>query len=234
MPEITREAKTAATIPPRGELGIVLVDPLPVVRAGLSMLISQERHFQVLAEASTADEAFAAVRMIGKKDRVLVLVGLGVRGEHDAYWLIRSLREQFPSIATIACGADADQTLISKALFVGADGFVDKNAHPQEFLDALRHAAEGEIVLVGPPPEWLGPIADGLERQRDAKPVLSERECQVLTIAGEGLTAREIGERLGLAERTVTTHLGRIYGKLGVTGRMAAVSTAARAGLVAV
>ncbi len=234
MPEITREAKIAAQIPARPALGIVLVDPLPVVRAGLAALISQEPRFTVVAEASTADEAIKDIRALKKRANVLVLVGLGLHGEHDAYWLIKAIRDEFPSLARVACGADSDQQLISKALFMGADGFVDKNAHPQEFLDALLAAAEGEIVLVGPPPEWLGAIADGVERQREIRPILTERECQVLTIAGEGVTARVIGERLGLAERTVTTHLCRIYGKLGVTGRMAAVAQASRAGLVSV
>lgn len=231
MPEITAAAKRGA-LPPRRPLGVVIADPLPVVRAGLAALISQDRHFTVLAQGSTADEALHSVKDLKQKANVVVLVGLGLHGEHDAYWLIRTLRDEYPTLATIACGADADQLHISRALFVGADGFVDKNAHPEEFLNALLDAADGEIVLVGPPPDWLGPIAEGLERQRDAKPVLSERECQVLTIASEGLTAREIGGRLGLAERTVTTHLSRIYGKLGVSGRVAAVASAARAGLV--
>lgn len=231
MPEITPEIKRGVSVP-RKPLGVVIADPLPVVRAGLAALISQDSHFTVLAQDSSADEAFQSVKNLRQKANVVVLVGLGLHGEHDAYWLIRALRDEFPTLATIACGADADQLLISRALFVGADGFVDKNAHPQEFLDALLGAAEGEIVLVGPPPEWLGPIADDLERQRDEKPVLTERECQVLTVASEGLTAREIGGRLGLAERTVTTHLSRIYGKLGVSSRVAAVTSAARAGLV--
>jgi DNA-binding NarL/FixJ family response regulator len=214
-------------------LGIVLVDNLPVVRAGMSLLISRQQDLEVLAEATSGDEALEAVRSVGRRSRLVILVGLGLEGEHDSFWLIRRLREEFPAYATIGLGAKADQDAISRALFVGADGFVDKTALPSEFLEALKVASEGEMVLVGPPTEWLGSIAEGIERQRDAKPVLTHREWQVLAIASEGLTAKQIGDRLGLAERTVTTHLGRIYGKLGVSGRVAAIASAARAGFVA-
>jgi DNA-binding CsgD family transcriptional regulator len=77
-------------------------------------------------------------------------------------------------------------------------------------------------------------IADGLERRRDIEFVLTRREREVLAIAAEGLTAREIAVRLNVRERTVTTHLSRIYAKLGVGGRLAAVRLAARSGLVSV
>ena len=80
----------------------------------------------------------------------MVLVGLGLDGEQDAFWLIRTLRERFPSHAILGCGANADATTISRALFMGADGFVDKNIDPVEFLQSLRRAADREMVLAGP------------------------------------------------------------------------------------
>ena len=119
----------------------------------------------------------------------------------------------------LAMGANADPTTISRALFVGADGFVDKNVAPAEFLDSIRRSAEREMVLAGPQPGEVGLIAEGLERRRDLDVRLTDRERQVLTIAAEGLTARQIADRLGVRERTITTHLGRIYGKLGVGTR---------------
>ena len=214
-------------------LSVMIVDPLPVVRAGMALLISNRPDLSVIGEASEAAEALERLRKLDSRSGLVVLVGLGLHGEHDAYWLIRALREEFPGAATLACGANADQAAISRALFVGADGFVDKNASAEDFLQALSTAAQGEIVMVGPPEEWLGDIAQGIERQREIEPLLTERELQVLSIAAEGLTAREIAVKLGLAERTVTTHLTRIYGKLGVSGRVAAIASAAKAGLFA-
>src|SRR5687768_5243126 len=117
MREITPELKTAAVLPPRTPLGIVIAEPLPVVRAGIAALIAKEPHFTVVAETSTADETLEAVRNLKKKADVLVLVGLGMHGEHDSYWLIRSMREEFPSLPTIACGSDTEQLLISRSLF---------------------------------------------------------------------------------------------------------------------
>ncbi|MDP9297341.1 MAG: response regulator transcription factor [Actinomycetota bacterium] len=224
------EAPVPAT---RRRLGVVLVDPLPVVRAGISLLIDDRPDMEVLAEAGTADDGIEAILRV-RRTRVVVLVGLGLAGEHDAYWLIRTLRERFPSHAILGCGANADPAVISKALFVGADGFVDKNIDPLVFLQSLRRAADREMVLATPAGTAVGDIVEGIERRRDADVRLTEREREVLKVAAEGLTARQIGTRLGVRERTVTTHLARIYGKLGVGSRMAAIRQASRSGLVSV
>lgn len=216
---------------PKGRLGVVIVDPLPVVRAGLGRLIADRSDLEVLAEAGTAAEALEAIGGL-RGTKVVVLVGLGLDGDKDAYWLIRTLRERFPALAVLACGARAEAMSISRALFMGADGFVDKNVDPAQFLKSVRDALEGEMVLAGPPGELVGVIADGLERRREIETRLTEREREVLSVAAEGLTAREIATRLGVRERTVTTHLGRIYGKLGVGTRVAAIRAAAGFGLV--
>lgn len=224
--------RTVAPKPLR-RLGVILVDPLPVVRAGLGLLIQDQPDLEVVAEAGTAEEAIAAVARV-RRGTVIVLVGMNLDGSHDSFWLIRTIREQFPAMKVLGCGARADALAISRALFVGADGFVDKNIDPAEFLQALRRAADGEMVLAGPPSEWVGAIAEGLDRRREEDTRLTEREREVLNVAAEGLTAKEIAARLGVRERTVTTHLGRIYGKLGVGSRVAAIRAAATSGLVSV
>lgn len=230
-----RPGSTRPVAPPPldGVLGVILVDPLPVVRAGLAMLIEDRSDLRVLSEAGSADEALEALAGVRRRD-VVVLVGLSLVGEHDAYWLIRTIRERYPTLAVLGCGARSEPMAISRALFMGADGYVDKNVDPLEFLDALRRAADREMVLAGPPSEWVGAIAEGIERRREVETRLTERERQVLTVAAEGLTAREIAQRLGVRERTVTTHLGRIYGKLGVGTRVAAIRVASVSGLVTV
>jgi DNA-binding NarL/FixJ family response regulator len=224
---------TKGPAPTRRRMGVVLVDPLPVVRAGLSLLIDDRPDMEVLASVGSADEALEVVSRT-RRTRVVVLVGLGLNGDHDACWLIRTLRERFPSHAILALGANAEPSLISRALFVGADGFVDKNADPVEFLRSLRAAGDGEMVLLAPPSVGVTDLAVGIDRRRDMEMRLTEREREVLTVASEGLTAREIAARLGVRERTVTTHLARIYAKLGVGNRLAAIRLAARSGLVSV
>jgi DNA-binding NarL/FixJ family response regulator len=214
-------------------LGVIVVDPLPVVRAALALMIDDRPDMDVLAEAGTAEEALDALRRI-RRSHVGVLVSLGLEGEHDSYWLIRTIRDHFPGLSVLACGANADPLSISRALFSGADGFLDKSSDPVEFLQSLRKGATGEMVLAGPPTEWMGAIAEGIERRRLVETTLTDREREVLKVAAEGLTARQIASRLGVRERTVTTHLGRIYSKLGVGTRVAAIRMATDAGLVSV
>jgi DNA-binding NarL/FixJ family response regulator len=197
------------------------------------MLVGSEDGTELLAEAGTADEALRSIARV-RRSRVVVLVGLGLDGPHDASWLIREVRERYPFHAVLAVGANADPTTISRALFVGADGFVDKRVEPHEFLASIVRAGEREMVLAGPTSSAVGSIADGIDRRREINAMLTPREREVLAIAAQGLTAREMAERLGVRERTVTTHLGRIYGKLGVGSRLAAVRMAARSGLVSV
>jgi DNA-binding NarL/FixJ family response regulator len=217
---------------PERRLGVILVDPLPVVRAGLGRLLADVPELDVLAEVGTADDALEAIAR-HRSDRAVVLVGLNLEGD-DSYWLIRTIRDLYPALTVLACGAHAEAMSISRALFLGADGFVDKNVDPAEFVSSIRSALAGETVLAGPPTELVGAIADGLEHRREAETRLTKREREVLNVAAEGLTARQIAARLGVRERTVTTHLGRIYGKLGVGTRVAALRAAAGSGLVSV
>jgi DNA-binding NarL/FixJ family response regulator len=214
-------------------MGVVIIDPFPVVRAGLASTIEASPGLEVLAQASSADEAVVVVANV-RRSRVVVLVAMGLAGEKDSYWLIRTLRERFPGHAILGLGANADPHVVSRALFVGADGFVDKNIELDEFLTAIRSAGNEEMVIAGPAAASVGQIAEGIERRRSVGLRLTKREREVLSVAAEGLTAREIAERLGVRERTVTTHLARIYGKLGVGNRLAALRLAARSGLVSI
>ena len=122
-------------------MGVVVVDPFPVVRAGLASTIEASPGLEVLAQASSADEAIAVVANV-RRSRVVVLVAMGLAGDKDSYWLIRTLRERFPGHAILGLGANADPHVVSRALFVGADGFVDKNIELDEFLAAIQQRGE--------------------------------------------------------------------------------------------
>jgi DNA-binding NarL/FixJ family response regulator len=231
--------KTAGSSKPRSRddtrrrLDVVVVDPLAVVRAGLGMLIGDQPDMQALAEAGSAVECLGAVRR-ARRSRPVVLVGLGLPGERDSLWLIGALRDRYPLATILASGAGADASTISRGLLSGADGYLDKDVDPAEFLQAIRRAARGEVVLAGAPTDWVGSLADGIDRRRHLESRLTRREQEVLKVAAQDLTAREIARQLGVRERTVTTHLSRIYGKLGVNSRVGAVIEAARSGLLTV
>lgn len=217
----------------RPRLGVVVVEPLAVVRAGLGKLIGDQQGMEVLAEAGSADDCLEAIRRV-RRSRPVLLVGLGLPGERDSLWLIGTLRESYPHATILVSGAGADAATISRAMFMGADGYLDKNVDPAEFLQAIQRAAQGEVVMAGTPVDRMAPIADGIDSRRQIAHRLTTREQEVLRAAARGLTSREIARHLGVRERTVTTHLGRIYGKLGVNSRVSAVIEAARSGLVAV
>jgi DNA-binding NarL/FixJ family response regulator len=213
--------------------GVVVVEPFAVVRAGLVRIIDASPELEVAASGASAEEAIGIVdRLPGR--RLVILVAMGLPGEQDAYWLIRTLRERSPQHVILGMGTNADPNTVSRALFTGADGFVDKNVEVDDFLTAIADSGEEHVVIAGPAADSVGSIAQGIERRRSPTFRLTRREREVLEIASEGLTAREIADRLGVRERTVTTHLARIYGKLGVGNRLAALRLAARSGLVSI
>jgi DNA-binding NarL/FixJ family response regulator len=217
--------------PPRND--VVIVEPFPVVRAGLGLIVEASPALMVAGTSASAEEAVAVIERLDRT-HLVVLVSMGLPGELDAYWLIRVLRERFPGLVILGLGANADPNAVSRALFSGADGFIDKNVEVEEFLGAIRDASEAEVVIAGPAAASVGTIAEGIERRRSQNFRLTRREREVLIVASEGLTAREIADRLGVRERTVTTHLARIYGKLGVGNRLAALRLAARSGLLTI
>jgi DNA-binding NarL/FixJ family response regulator len=211
-------------------LGIVIADYPAVVRAGIASLLSAQPDMEILAAEGSAEQVLESLRALRRRTGILLIVGLGQSGNRGSLWLIRSVREQFPSVSILASAANPDDLMVSQALFTGADGFVNKDADPAAFVDAVRRAAQGEVVLEGVPDAWVGKIADHIEQEAFTEPVLTQREAEVLAVAAEGLTARQIGHRLGVRERTVTTHLGRIYKKLGAPGRVAALAAASESG----
>lgn len=196
------------------------------------MVFAAEPGMEVLGDAGNVVDGIEMVRECTRHKDAVVLVGLEFLGELDSFSLIREIRSDFPAMMVLATGTDLNQRAVSRALFMGADGFIHKNSEPERFVEAARRAAAGELVLEGLPRGALGEIVEGIDAQRNAPSILTDRELSVLSAAGEGLTAREIGRRLGVAERTVTTHLNHIYRKLGVNGRVAALSVAGQMGIV--
>ena len=225
-------------------VGVVLVEPLRLVRAGLACLLSSQRDVRLLGEAGTAEEAMKIIGGLRRRTRVVALVSLGLTGDTDTAWLIRRIRDGYPSIRVLGFHDNGRWPAISSALLEGADGYVDKNVEPRILFKSICRTAEGEVVLEGLQADWLrgsegngGPVTLidlNSNGHGNGEPAITSREQDVLILAAEGLTARQIAARLGLRERTVTTHLEHIYRKLGVSSRVAAVTKGAQLGLVQV
>src|SRR4029453_6877492 len=137
-------------------IGVVLVNPLTGALAQMIDLLSTEADIEVFIHAEGADPALEAMRSLPHRVGVVALVTLGLEGEHDSFWLIRSIREMYPTLPVLACGTEIDDATISWALFTGADGFVALEVEPAEFVGALRRVALRELILEGLPSGWMG------------------------------------------------------------------------------
>jgi DNA-binding NarL/FixJ family response regulator len=215
-------------------VGVVIVEPVGVVRASLQMVFQGEPDFDVLGLADEPQLGLEIVSQARGHANTVVLVGLEFGGERDSFWLIRAIRDSSPQLIILATGTDLNRGAISQALFMGADCFIHKNSTPERYVEAARRAAAGELVLEGLPRGALGGLVEEMDNHRSSVPFLTDREQMVLVAAAEGLTAREMGRRLGVSERTVTTHLNNIYRKLGANGRVSALSTSIRMGVITI
>jgi DNA-binding NarL/FixJ family response regulator len=221
------------TSPGSGDtLRAAIVESICIVRTSIEMVFDAEADVEILGVASSVDEALDLLPELRGRANAVVLVALELAGDRDSFWLIRAIRDRVPEVVILATGTDLNGDAISQGLFAGADGFIHKNSPADRFVEAARRAVRGELVLEGLPRGALGGIVQALDRQRAALPSLTQREVSVLSAASEGLTAREIGRRLGVSERTVTTHLHHVYRKLGANGRVAALSAAMRLGVI--
>ncbi|MFF0215837.1 response regulator [Streptomyces vinaceus] len=201
---------------------ILLADDHPVVREGLRGMLSAEPDLEVVAEASNGPQAEAlAAELVPDLD--LILMDLRMPGGDGVESIARIAAAGLPVRVVVLTTYENDRDIL-RAVEAGAAGYLLKDMARAELADAVRAAVRGETVLA---PSVAGRLVDRL-RTRPERPRLSDREVAVLRLVAEGATNAEIGRRLFVAESTVKTHLLRIFGKLEVTDRTAAVTTAMR------
>jgi two-component system, NarL family, response regulator DevR len=207
---------------------VFLVEPVNVYRGALSRALEGQHGIRIVGEAASAADALRAIRLSGTSD-VLVVVSLDSEGPGEELQNLRRIKQEFPMIPVLATAPAADNVIISHALYSGADSFLPQDRDITELIDSIRRTADGEAIIATSrrKTNHRGPSGgDGVGAQ------LTERELQVLRLAGAGLTARQIARELSVQERTVTTHLQHIYRKLRVSNRVAALRAATRAGIL--
>lgn len=203
---------------------LVIADDHPIVRAGLTALFSLEPDVEVVAEASTADEA---VDLATDRNPDIVLMdlqfGSTATSGADATRRIRSL-DAAPYVLVLT-NYDSDADILS-AVEAGASGYLLKDTPPHELIAAVRAAAAGESALA--------PVITSrlLGRMRAPQASLSTREIQVLELVAAGRSNTEVAAELFVSDTTVKSHLAHIFSKLGVNSRTAAVSSARRQGII--
>ncbi|MGP4113329.1 response regulator [Streptomyces sp. 4N509B] len=230
-PEPTPEPDGPAPRPVR----VLLAEDEPLIRAGVRAILTAGPGIDVVAEAGDGREAVE----LGLRHRPDVAV-LDIRMPRlDGLAATAELRRALPDCAVVILTTFGEDSYITRALDSGATGFLLKTGDPRELVAGVRAAAEGAAYLsprvtkrvisrLGRGRLFPEPGPDGAERLG----TLTAREREVLALLGSGLSNGEIGQRLGLTEGTVKTHVRAILGRLGIRNRVQAAVVAYEAGLV--
>ena len=205
---------------------IFLVDDHEIVRRGIADLINAERDLEVVGESATVAHTLARVAAT-HPDVAVLDVRLPDGSGID---LCRSIRSAHPDIQCLMLTAYDDDEASYSAVLAGAAGYVLKDIRGQSLLEGIRRVAKGESLLARGIGDRVVASLSAPSRAEAKQPELTLRERQVLDLIAAGLTNRQIGERLELAEKTVKNYVSGLLAKLGMERRtQAAVYGANRA-----
>jgi two-component system, NarL family, response regulator DevR len=214
---------------PDNPIRVFLMDDHEVVRRGVHDLLNDEPDITVVGEAATAEQAL--VRVPALRPQVAVL---DVRlPDGDGVTVCRELRSRMPELACLMLTSFDDEEALLDSIMAGASGYVLKQIQGSDLVAAVRTVARGQSLLdPSATTKLMARLRAGQQKEEepDALPGLTGREREILTLIGEGLTNRQIGQRLYLAEKTVKNHISRLLAKLGVERRIqaAVIATEAR------
>jgi DNA-binding NarL/FixJ family response regulator len=204
---------------------VFLLDDHEVVRRGVRDLLEAHADITVVGEAGTASSALAGISAL-RPDVAVLDVRLP---DGDGVMVCREIRSLMPEVACLMLTSFGDDEALFDSIMAGAAGYVLKHIRGTDLVGAVRTVASGQSML--------GPRAASqvMARLRDRAgkrgPLagLSEQESRILELIGEGLTNRQIGEQMFLAEKTVKNYVSALFAKLGMERRTQAAAYAARA-----
>ncbi|MFB7053572.1 response regulator [Streptomyces vinaceus] len=207
-------------------ISVVLADDHPLFREGVRRALTLSGRVEVLAEAETGRQALEA---IAEHQPQVAVVDVQMP-DLDGIAVVRAVvRDRLPT-RVLLLTAFEDSSLVFQAIQEGAAGYVLKDAPRGKIVEAVAQVAAGGTVI---PPELAGGLAGEIRgRLKDEGPLLTDRERQVLKLFAEGMSIPTVAGRLFLAPSTVKSHAQRLYTKLGVSDRAAAVAEAMRRGLL--
>jgi DNA-binding NarL/FixJ family response regulator len=194
---------------------VLLVDDHNLVRAGLAGLLASTDDMQVVGEAENGSRAVELAAEV-EPDVVLMDLSMPVM---DGVEATRELIRRRPDSIVVVLTSFSDHARVTDALRAGAVGYLLKDSDPRDLLAAIRNAAEGHAPL---DPRVARALLPGAEPAVAASDGLSARETQVLRLVASGLANKQVGRKLGISERTVKAHLGRVFRQIGVADRTSA------------
>ena len=207
---------------------VFLLDDHELVRRGIRDLLWAEDDLVVVGEASTADEALEKIPQT-KPDVAVLDVRLGdAAGDRGGITVCREIRSAHPEVVCVMLTSFADDEALFASIMAGAAGYVLKQVRGNELIDAIRRVARGENLL---DPAVTARVLDRLRNphaEDDPLAELTPQERKILDHIAEGLTNRQIGEAMFLAEKTVKNYVSNLLTKLGMSRRTEAAAYAAR------
>ncbi|WP_326641640.1 response regulator transcription factor [Nonomuraea fuscirosea] len=203
---------------------VFLLDDHEVVRRGVAALLESEDDIEVIGEAGTAESAIARIPAL-----VPDVAVLDVRlPDGNGVDVCREVRSRVPGLVCLMLTSFADDDALFDAVMAGAAGYVLKQIHGSDLVGAVRTVASGQSLL---DPQTTAAMLHRLRDQaarKDPLASLTEQERHILDLIGEGLTNRQIGERMFLAEKTVKNYVSNLLAKLSMQRRTQAAALSAR------
>jgi two-component system response regulator DevR len=207
-----------------GPIRVFLLDDHEVVRRGLKELLEADGDIVVVGESASAEEAIRRIPAL--RPHVAVLDGRLPDG--SGIDVCREVRSRHPEIAALILTSYDDDEALFAAIMAGAAGYVLKQIRGNDLVDAIRRVASGQSLLdPAVTARVLARLRAGPEEDSALAP-LTDQERRILELIGEGLTNRQIGERMFLAEKTVKNYVSSLLGKLGMQRRTQAAVFASK------
>jgi len=206
------------------DITVFLLDDHEIVRRGVRDLINAESGITVIGEAATAASALARIPAL-KPDVAVLDIRLP---DGNGVTVCREIRSKMPQLACLMLTSFSDDDALFDAIMAGAAGYVLKQIRGNDLIGAIRTIASGQSLL---DPEAASRVMRRMRDQAAATDPLSsltDQERRILVLIGEGLTNRQIGDRLFLAEKTVKNYVSALFAKLGMQRRAQAAAYATR------
>ena len=207
-------------------IGVIVVDDHPVVLAGLAALIASDPQLGVVGTARSCAEARELPDAPEPRVAVLDLQ----LPDGDGISLGTELKQRWPELRVLILTMHADEATVIQSLASGLDGYLLKDADPEDVLAAV-HSAAGGAMVVGRSVSGYVVAAAASAPRTDALSVLDARDLEILELLADGLPTSQVAARLYLAPKTIRNRVSEMLGKLGVANRDDAVALARAAGL---
>jgi DNA-binding NarL/FixJ family response regulator len=193
---------------------VLIVDDHPVVRYGLLQMLSSEPDLEVCGEAASAQEAIA---LVDQRKPDIAVVDISLKGTNGIE-LVKQIHAMRPEARILVSSMHDEKLFAERALRAGANGYINKQVAVTEMVGAIRRVLSGKVYLSPHMTERMVERAARLDSDASRSVIqrLSDRELEVFSLLGDGLSTREVAQRLNLSVKTIETHRAQIKRKLGL------------------